>query len=174
MVQHLQRLCVAPASHQLRAFILSLQCSRLCPHTAASASALVCPTSVSSLPPRAASRTDTLIASVQDNYSLSGAFSPLSKLIICAVMLRGRHRGLPVAIDRAVMLPSDLDVVEPRPPSEASMYRNEQSASAKLSTHDSSRPRRLSVLHTLTEAPSRDTPDRDGQDRPMADGDVGA
>ncbi|KAF9782414.1 cation transport protein-domain-containing protein [Thelephora terrestris] len=40
-----------------------------------------------------------------ENYSLSGAFHPLSKLIICLVMLRGRHRGLPVAIDRAVMLP---------------------------------------------------------------------
>lgn len=41
----------------------------------------------------------------QANYSLSGAFRSLSKLIICLVMLRGRHRGLPVAIDRAVMLP---------------------------------------------------------------------
>lgn len=40
-----------------------------------------------------------------DNYSLSGAFRPLSKLIVCFVMLRGRHRGLPVAIDRAVLLP---------------------------------------------------------------------
>ncbi|TFY57734.1 hypothetical protein EVG20_g8425 [Dentipellis fragilis] len=39
------------------------------------------------------------------NYSFSGAFSPLSKLIVCIVMLRGRHRGLPVAIDRAVILP---------------------------------------------------------------------
>ncbi|KAH9944580.1 TrkH-domain-containing protein [Amylocystis lapponica] len=39
------------------------------------------------------------------NYSFSGALRPLSKLILCAVMLRGRHRGLPVAIDRAVMLP---------------------------------------------------------------------
>ena len=33
---------------------------------------------------------------------------PLSKLIICVVMLRGRHRGLPVAIDRAIMLPSEM------------------------------------------------------------------
>ncbi|KLO13675.1 TrkH-domain-containing protein [Schizopora paradoxa] len=41
------------------------------------------------------------------SYSLSGAFSPLSKLIVCCVMLRGRHRGLPVAIDRAVLLPSE-------------------------------------------------------------------
>jgi len=43
-----------------------------------------------------------------ENYSLSGAFRPLSKLILCFVMLRGRHRGLPVAIDRAVMLPGDF------------------------------------------------------------------
>ncbi|PFH52155.1 hypothetical protein AMATHDRAFT_79883 [Amanita thiersii Skay4041] len=42
------------------------------------------------------------------NYSFSGAFHTLSKLVICAVMLRGRHRGLPVAIDRAVMLPSQF------------------------------------------------------------------
>lgn len=56
------------------------------------------------------------------NYALSGAFSPVSKLVICIIvssstlmthrarltrsfitmkMLRGRHRGLPVAIDRA-------------------------------------------------------------------------
>ena len=41
----------------------------------------------------------------QANYSFSGALRPLSKLIICLVMLRGRHRGLPVAIDRAIMVP---------------------------------------------------------------------
>lgn len=44
----------------------------------------------------------------QFNYSLSGALHPVSKLIICAVMLRGRHRGLPNALDRAVILPQDL------------------------------------------------------------------
>lgn len=42
------------------------------------------------------------------NYSFSGALKPLSKLIVCAVMLRGRHRGLPVAIDRAVILPFEF------------------------------------------------------------------
>lgn len=47
----------------------------------------------------------SLIRHFQANYSLCGVFHPLSKLIICLVMLRGRHRGLPVAIDRAVMLP---------------------------------------------------------------------
>lgn len=40
-------------------------------------------------------------------YSFCGAWHTLSKLILCAVMLRGRHRGLPVAIDKAVLLPND-------------------------------------------------------------------
>ncbi|THH30596.1 hypothetical protein EUX98_g3612 [Antrodiella citrinella] len=43
-----------------------------------------------------------------ENYSLSGALHPLSKLIVCVVMLRGRHRGLPVALDRAVMMPQEF------------------------------------------------------------------
>jgi potassium uptake Trk family protein len=39
-------------------------------------------------------------------YSFCGAWHTLSKVILCGVMLRGRHRGLPVAIDRAILLPS--------------------------------------------------------------------
>lgn len=56
------------------------------------------------------------------NYSFSGGFRPLSKLIVCLVMLRGRHRGLPVAIDRAVLLPfeyrhlPDDDTLQPSGP----------------------------------------------------------
>lgn len=43
---------------------------------------------------------------VSDNaYSFCGSWHTLSKLILCCVMLRGRHRGLPVAIDHAVQLP---------------------------------------------------------------------
>ncbi|CCL99455.1 uncharacterized protein FIBRA_01473 [Fibroporia radiculosa] len=42
------------------------------------------------------------------NYSFSGALHTLSKLILCAVMIRGRHRGLPVALDRAVLLPREF------------------------------------------------------------------
>ena len=42
------------------------------------------------------------------NASLSGDFGVISKLIVIAVMIRGRHRGLPSAIDRAIMLPSEL------------------------------------------------------------------
>jgi Trk-type K+ transport system membrane component len=39
-------------------------------------------------------------------YSFCGAWHTGSKLVLIAVMLRGRHRGLPVAIDRAILLPS--------------------------------------------------------------------
>lgn len=41
------------------------------------------------------------------NYSFSGGWHTISKLVLVAVMLRGRHRGLPVAIDKAVMLPDE-------------------------------------------------------------------
>ncbi|KAI6838399.1 TrkH-domain-containing protein [Hortaea werneckii] len=40
-------------------------------------------------------------------YSFCGSWHTLSKLILCAVMLRGRHRGLPVAIDKAVLIPGE-------------------------------------------------------------------
>lgn len=39
---------------------------------------------------------------------MSGVLGTCSKLILCAVMLRGRHRGLPDAIDRSVLLPDEL------------------------------------------------------------------
>jgi potassium uptake Trk family protein len=42
-----------------------------------------------------------------NSSSLSGHFNAFSKLVVCAMMLRGRHRGLPCALDRAVTLPSD-------------------------------------------------------------------
>lgn len=40
-----------------------------------------------------------------DDYSFSGAWHVLSKLVLLTVMLRGRHRILPMAVDRAVLLP---------------------------------------------------------------------
>ena len=41
------------------------------------------------------------------NASLSAEFAVLSKLVIAAMMIRGRHRGLPYALDRAILLPSE-------------------------------------------------------------------
>ncbi|KAG6902774.1 hypothetical protein C0995_011922 [Termitomyces sp. Mi166 len=43
-----------------------------------------------------------------NNFSFAGELKSFSKFILCLVMIRGRHRILPVAIDRAVMLPSEL------------------------------------------------------------------
>ncbi|KAF2728242.1 high affinity potassium transport protein [Polyplosphaeria fusca] len=41
------------------------------------------------------------------NASFSAQFKTLSKLIIIAMQIRGRHRGLPYSLDRAILLPSE-------------------------------------------------------------------
>ncbi|KAK2802735.1 hypothetical protein FQN51_004262 [Onygenales sp. PD_10] len=46
--------------------------------------------------------------------SLSGQFTTFGKLVVCAVMIRGRHRTLPSQIDRAIMLPGDRLVEDNR------------------------------------------------------------
>lgn len=42
------------------------------------------------------------------NFSFSGGWSATSKLVLCLVMVRGRHRGLPATMDYAVRLPENL------------------------------------------------------------------
>lgn len=42
-----------------------------------------------------------------NDASLSAEFHVISKLVIIAMMLRGRHRGLPYALDKAILLPSE-------------------------------------------------------------------
>ncbi|KAG8409920.1 hypothetical protein J3458_018995 [Metarhizium acridum] len=37
--------------------------------------------------------------------ALSTEFSTFGKVVMCAMMLRGRHRGMPYGLDRAIMLP---------------------------------------------------------------------
>ncbi|KKZ64952.1 hypothetical protein EMCG_09148 [[Emmonsia] crescens] len=46
------------------------------------------------------------------NSGLTTKFSVLGKLVICALMLRGRHRGLPYELDRAIILPSERTLTE--------------------------------------------------------------
>ncbi|PGH15107.1 hypothetical protein AJ79_02633 [Helicocarpus griseus UAMH5409] len=46
------------------------------------------------------------------NSSLCTKFSVLGKLVICALMIRGRHRGLPYELDRAIILPSERNFTE--------------------------------------------------------------
>jgi len=43
------------------------------------------------------------------NYSFCGALYTGSKVLLCAVMIRGRHRGLPMSLDRAILLPHEFD-----------------------------------------------------------------
>ncbi|KAH6904402.1 potassium transporter [Coprinopsis sp. MPI-PUGE-AT-0042] len=50
-----------------------------------------------------------------ENYSFVGAMKPLSKLVVIVIMVRGRHRGLPVAIDRAVQLPKEMMTQQRKP-----------------------------------------------------------
>ncbi|GAA5966622.1 hypothetical protein JCM3765_005679 [Sporobolomyces pararoseus] len=45
----------------------------------------------------------------RNSASLAGVLRTLSKLVLIATMVRGRHRGLPVAIDRSILLPSELE-----------------------------------------------------------------
>lgn len=42
------------------------------------------------------------------NPSLSGQFNVIGKLVIIALAVRGRHRGLPYALDRAIILKGDM------------------------------------------------------------------
>jgi hypothetical protein len=41
------------------------------------------------------------------NASLCAKFSVAGKLVLIAMMIRGRHRGLPYGLDRAILLPSE-------------------------------------------------------------------
>lgn len=41
------------------------------------------------------------------NASFSAEFSVVSKLVVIAMQIRGRHRGLPYELDRAILLPSE-------------------------------------------------------------------
>ncbi|KAI1929098.1 hypothetical protein LOZ65_001852 [Ophidiomyces ophidiicola] len=41
------------------------------------------------------------------NTALTGKFGILGKLVICAMMIRGKHRGLPYEVDRAIILPGE-------------------------------------------------------------------
>ncbi|KAJ5908649.1 hypothetical protein N7495_001331 [Penicillium taxi] len=72
--------------------------------------------------------------------SFSGQFNVVSKLVIIAMQIRGRHRGLPYALDRAVLLPSDA------------LNRRE---TADMERRIRRRASNLSGIETVGHAPSR-------------------
>ncbi|KAI1340593.1 potassium transport protein TRK1/TRK2 [Xylariaceae sp. FL0016] len=75
------------------------------------------------------------------NASLCSQFTVIGKLVIIAMMIRGRHRGLPYGLDRAVLLPSEhLD----RKEEEDAELRLQRRQSAMSIGAVSSRPASLS------------------------------
>ncbi|KAF7945248.1 hypothetical protein EAE96_010026 [Botrytis aclada] len=61
--------------------------------------------------------------------SLSAEFNVVSKLVIIAMQIRGRHRGLPYELDRAILLPSE-HLAEKEALDAARVYRRNSNATA--------------------------------------------
>lgn len=57
------------------------------------------------------------------NASLCSQFSVVGKLVIVAMQIRGRHRGLPYGLDRAVLLPSEARFRKEGEKAEAALAR---------------------------------------------------
>jgi hypothetical protein len=69
--------------------------------------------------------------------SLSAEFNVISKLVIIAMQIRGRHRGLPYALDRAILLPSEsLHEKENRDPIQRARRRSSSLTSRTVSAGD--------------------------------------
>ncbi|RMZ79738.1 hypothetical protein DV738_g3274, partial [Chaetothyriales sp. CBS 135597] len=67
------------------------------------------------------------------NASLSAEFKVLSKLVIIAMQVRGRHRGLPYQLDRAVLLPSEGLEAKEEQEAQRILLRRRSSVSTMLS-----------------------------------------
>lgn len=84
--------------------------------------------------------------------SLSTEFHVISKLVIVAMMLRGRHRGLPYALDKAILLPSEGNRTMQRKIEEEEELRRQRRRTGSWATPATSR------TGSVTQAgpPSRD------------------
>ena len=65
------------------------------------------------------------------NASLSAEFSVVSKLVIIAMQIRGRHRGLPYALDKAILLPDKNQEQQEIEEAAAQRARKQSSLSAE-------------------------------------------
>ena len=92
-----------------------------------------------------------------NDMSLSAEFSVVSKLVIIAMMLRGRHRGLPYDLDRAVLLPSE------------SLHQKEDEDAARRVTRKSSNITEADIRRAAAEGVFDGILDRDAlSTRPMS------
>ena len=75
------------------------------------------------------------------NTSFSGEFNVVSKLVIIAMQIRGRHRGLPYQLDRAILLPSEsLHRKEAEDASKRLARRNSNASELDASGHGLLKP----------------------------------
>ncbi|RMZ81610.1 hypothetical protein DV737_g2455, partial [Chaetothyriales sp. CBS 132003] len=70
------------------------------------------------------------------NASFSAELKVLSKLIIIAMQVRGRHRGLPYQLDRAVLLPSESLHMKEEREAQRMLQRRPSSLATVLSARD--------------------------------------
>jgi Trk-type K+ transport system membrane component len=80
------------------------------------------------------------------DYSLCGDFASLSKVVLLFAMVRGRHRGLPLAIDRSILLPG-----------EELMHRMDKEYSAKGIEDPEEEAELRDDIEGSGEAPSKDS-----------------
>ncbi|KAI8625275.1 cation transport protein-domain-containing protein [Xylariaceae sp. FL1651] len=69
------------------------------------------------------------------NTSLCSQFSVIGKLVIIAMMIRGRHRGLPYGLDRAVLLPSENLNRKEAEDAELRLQRRQSAHSVNVADH---------------------------------------
>jgi hypothetical protein len=97
------------------------------------------------------------------NASLSAEFSTTSKLIVIAMQIRGRHRGLPNELDRAILLPSEsLHRKEDEDAQRRMLRRNSNISGSSL--QDGPRRRRSSNMSSI--APQTQAGEEGGLFRP--------
>ncbi|KAH8894942.1 hypothetical protein GQ53DRAFT_642807 [Thozetella sp. PMI_491] len=77
------------------------------------------------------------------NASLSSQFTVVGKLVIIAMMIRGRHRGLPYGLDRAILLPSESLLTKETADANARMVRQASHLSITTNRRPRSRSRSL-------------------------------
>jgi Trk-type K+ transport system membrane component len=102
--------------------------------------------------------------------SFCGQFNVVSKLVIIAMQIRGRHRGLPYSLDRAVLLPSDALNKREAADSERHMRRRASNLSGGESM---GRPQSRTLSQARDAGHSTGTEGYDWQtQRPQANGDI--
>lgn len=81
--------------------------------------------------------------------SLCSQFSVVGKLVIIAMMIRGRHRGLPYGLDRAVLLPKDNREAEAAAELELLQRRDSAVTTARASSMNRGRSHSISRRRVL-------------------------